>query len=182
MLAALRALGCWRPALGGAFGNRMHPSASTERAYGFMLKPRASLTSVLFSLWILYFHVCVFLKHGSCVKYSVLVLHQLPSFLVLGAVSITHLHFWKLDPSGSGTNSSHRLWSLVPVKLLSRVQLFVTPWTAAYQAPPSMEFSRQEYWSGLPFPSPGDLPDPGITPRSPTLQAGALPSELPGKP
>ena len=54
---------------------------------------------------------------------------------------------------------------------LSRVQLFVTPWTIAYQAPLSMGFSRQEYWSGLPFPSPGDLPDPGIEPRSPALQA-----------
>ena len=68
------------------------------------------------------------------------------------------------------------------VKSLSCVQLFVTPWTVAYQAPLSMEFPRQEYWSGLPFPSPGDLPDPGIEPRSPTLQADALPSELPGKP
>ena len=48
------------------------------------------------------------------------------------------------------------------VKFLSHVQLFATPWTVAYQAPPSMEFSRQEYWSGLPFLSPGDLPDPGI--------------------
>ena len=57
-----------------------------------------------------------------------------------------------------------------------------TPWTVAYQAPLSMEFSRQEYWSGLPFPSPGDLPDPGIKPRSPALQAGSLPSELQGKP
>ena len=66
-----------------------------------------------------------------------------------------------------------------PVKLLSRVQLFATPWTVAHQAPPSMEFSRQEYWSGLPFPSPGDLPDPGIKPRSLELQADALPSELP---
>ena len=52
----------------------------------------------------------------------------------------------------------------------------------AYQAPLSMEFSRQEYWSGLPFPSPGDLPDPGIEPGSPALQADALPSEPPGKP
>ena len=52
----------------------------------------------------------------------------------------------------------------VKVKLFSRVWLFVTPWTVAYQAPPSMEFSRQEYWSGVPFPSPGDLPDPGIKP------------------
>ena len=57
-----------------------------------------------------------------------------------------------------------------------------TPWTAAYQAPPSMGFFRQEYWSGLPFPSPGDLPNLGIEPRSPTLQADALPSEPPGKP
>ena len=51
----------------------------------------------------------------------------------------------------------------------SRVWLFVTPWTVAYQASPSMGFSRQEYWSGLPFPSPGDLPNPGIEPRSPAL-------------
>ena len=48
------------------------------------------------------------------------------------------------------------------MKLLSHVRLFATPWTVAYQAPQSMEFSRQEYWSGLPFPSPGDLPNPGI--------------------
>ena len=68
------------------------------------------------------------------------------------------------------------------MKSLSRVQLFETPWTIAYQAPPSMEFSRQEYWSGLPFPSLGDLPDPGIEPRSPALQADALLSEPPGKP
>ena len=59
----------------------------------------------------------------------------------------------------------------VKVKSPSRVRLFATPWTVAYQAPPSMGFSRQEYWSGLPFPSPRDLPDPGIEPRSPTLQA-----------
>ena len=63
------------------------------------------------------------------------------------------------------------------VKSLSRVRLFVTPWTVAYQAPPSMGFSRQDCWSGLPFPSPGDLPDPGIEPGSPTLQADALLSE-----
>ena len=61
--------------------------------------------------------------------------------------------------------------------LLRRVQLFAIPWTVIYQAPPSMEFSRQEYWSRLPFLSPGDLPSPGIKPRSPTLQADALPSE-----
>ena len=67
------------------------------------------------------------------------------------------------------------------VKLLSRVQFFGTPWTVAYQAPPCMGFFGQECWSGLPFPSPGDLPDPGIEPGSPTLQAEALPSEPPGK-
>ena len=70
----------------------------------------------------------------------------------------------------------------VKVKLLSRVRLFVTPWTVAYQAPPAMGFSRQEYRSGLPFPSPGDLPDQVNEPESPTLQADALPSEPPGKP
>ena len=67
----------------------------------------------------------------------------------------------------------------VKVKSLSHVRLFVTPWTVAYQAAPSMGFSRQGYWSGLPFPSPGNLPDPGIEPGSPTLQAEALISELP---
>ena len=68
------------------------------------------------------------------------------------------------------------------MKSLSRVRLFVTPWTVAYRAPQSTEFSRQEYWSGLPFPSPGDLPNPGIEPGSPALQADALPSESPEKP
>ena len=68
------------------------------------------------------------------------------------------------------------------VKWLRRAQLFVTPWTVAYQAPPSMGFSRQEYWSEVPFPSPGNLPSPGNEPGSPALQADALPSEPPGKP
>ena len=68
------------------------------------------------------------------------------------------------------------------MKLLSRVQLFVIPWTVAYQATLSMEFSRQDYWSGLPFPSPGDASYPGSKPRSPALQADALLSEPPGKP
>ena len=63
---------------------------------------------------------------------------------------------------------------------LSRVQLFATPWTVAHQAPLSMGFSRPEYWSGLPFPSPTDLPNPGIEPGSPAWQAGALSSEPPG--
>ena len=68
----------------------------------------------------------------------------------------------------------------VKLKFLSHVRLFATPWTVAYQAPPSLGFSRQEYWSGVPFPSPGDLPNPGIEPGSPALQADALPSEPPG--
>ena len=63
-------------------------------------------------------------------------------------------------------------------KSLSHVRLFETPWTGTHQAPLSMEFSRQEYWSGLPFPSPGDLPDPRPEPRSPAEQAISLPSEL----
>ena len=68
---------------------------------------------------------------------------------------------------------------------LSRVCPFAAPWTAAPQAPPSMGFSRQEYWSGLPCPSPGDLPDPGIelmSPMSPALAGGFFTAELPGKP
>ena len=57
----------------------------------------------------------------------------------------------------------------------------MTPWTTAHQAPLSIGFCRQEYWSGLPFLSPWGLPDPGIEPRSPVLQADSLPSELPWK-
>ena len=64
----------------------------------------------------------------------------------------------------------------------SRIRLFAVLWTVAHKAPLSMGFSRQEYWSGLPCLSPGDFPNPGTEPRSPTLQVGSLPSELPGKP
>ena len=70
----------------------------------------------------------------------------------------------------------------VKVNSLSRVQLSVTPWTVAYQVPLSMGFSRQEYRTGLPLPSPGGLSDPGIEPRSPALQAEALLPKPPGKP
>ena len=84
-------------------------------------------------------------------------------------------------PVPKGTNSSESKKERKKVKSLSRVRLFVTPWTVTYQAPPSMGSSRQEYWSGLPFPSPGDLPDPGIKPGSPALQADALTSEPPVK-
>ena len=75
-------------------------------------------------------------------------------------------------------NLKSRIWDpKVKVKSLTRVRLFATPWTVAYQAPPSMGFSRKECWSGLPLPSPGDPPDPGMEPKSPTLQTDALPSE-----
>ena len=70
----------------------------------------------------------------------------------------------------------------VRVKSLSRVRLSATPWAVAYQPSPSMGFSGQEYWSGLPFPSPGDLPHPGIEPGSPALEGDALPAEPAGKP
>ena len=68
----------------------------------------------------------------------------------------------------------------VKVKSFSRIRLFATPWSVAHQAPPSMEFSKQEYWSGLPFPSPEDLPDPGIEPMSLTLLGGFCTAEPPG--
>ena len=71
---------------------------------------------------------------------------------------------------------------LLLLSRFSRVRLCATPETAAHQAPPSLGFSRQDHWSGLPFPSPGDLPNPGIELGSPTLQADTLPSEPPGKP
>ena len=102
-------------------------------------------------------------------------------------------HFIKMPGwvEGIVKMEQHRLkltyiWDLFPptfkVKLLSLLRLSVIPLTVAYQAPPSTAFSRQEYWSGLPFPSPGDLSEPGIKPRSSALQADALPSEPPGKP
>ena len=82
---------------------------------------------------------------------------------------------------GSQDKSLHGYWK-VKVSSLSRVWLFGTPWTVARQAPLSMEFSRQEYWSGLSFPPPGDLPDPGIELRSLAIQVDSWPSEPPGKP
>ena len=66
-------------------------------------------------------------------------------------------------------------------QLLSHVQLCVSPWAVVYQAPPSMGFSRQGYWSGLPFPPPGDLPDPGTETTSPVVAGGFFTTEPPGK-
>ena len=99
---------------------------------------------------------------------------SLPGSSVYGILQTTMLEWVAISFSKTGLK--------VKVKSLSRVRLFATLWTVAHQAPLSMGFSRQDYWSGLPFPSPGDLPDPGIEPRSPTLQADALPSAPPGKP
>ena len=81
------------------------------------------------------------------------------------------------NPWRDGLCLEYAYASEVKVKSLSRVRLFETPWTVAHQAPPSMGFSKQEYWSGLPFPSPGNLPDPGIEPGSPAFQADVLTSE-----
>ena len=94
-------------------------------------------------------------------------------FIFVWFISIQHF------TSFSGNRISLFYILKVKGKSLSRVRLFVTPWTVAYQASPSMGFSRQEYWSGLPFPSPGNLSKPGIKPRSPALQADALTSEPP---
>ena len=92
------------------------------------------------------------------------------------------MHLWYLNFDKGGKNITTGQRKKVQVKSLSHVQLFATPWTVAYQATPSMGFSRQEYWSGLPFPSPGDMPNQGIEPWSPALQADTLTSEPPGKP
>ena len=73
-------------------------------------------------------------------------------------------------------------WTVVVVKMLSRVWLFATPWTAACQVPLSMEFRRQKYWSGLPFPPRRDLPNSGFKPMSPALTGTFITTELPGKP
>ena len=83
-------------------------------------------------------------------------------------------HSWQ-SPGSRSHDSNLKLVSV------SRVRLFVTPWTVAHQAPLSMGLSRQEYRSGQPFPSPGDIPDPWVEPESPILQADSLSSEPPGK-
>ena len=98
-------------------------------------------------------------------------MHVLPPILSSSLFSDTRIEDWlqvKLSES--------------EVKSLSHVQLFAAPWTIAYQGPLSTGFSRQEYWSGLQFPSPGDLRNQGIEPGSPSFRADALPSESPGKP
>ena len=98
-------------------------------------------------------------------------------FLILTVYGL--IHSFLLEYSHLTMLQWFLLWCGLYV--ISRVWLFVTPWTVAHQAPLSMGFSRQEYWSGLPFSSPGDLPNPGIEPGSPACQADSLPSEPSGK-
>ena len=97
-------------------------------------------------------------------------------------ISQTRILEWGAFSFSRGSSQTRDQTHRKKVKSPSRVRLFATPWTSSLPAPPSMGFSRQEYWSGLPFPSPGDLPNPGIEPRSPAFQADALTSETPGKP
>ena len=108
-------------------------------------------------------------------------LHSKRLSSVISSTTIQKHQFFSTHPS-LWSNSHIHTWRKVKVKSLCHVRLFATLWTVAHQAPPFMGFSRQEYCSGLPFPSPGDLPNPGIKPGSPALQADALTSEPPGKP
>ena len=93
-----------------------------------------------------------------------------------------HLHSCHTLLSSQLLPTAHLLQVHHPLRGPSRVRLFATPWTVALQAPLSMGFSRRKSWSGLPFPSPGDLPDPGIKLRSPTLLVDSVLSEPPRKP
>ena len=127
-----------------------------------VLYPSLNWTELIWATVFLHIHVPAF-KPGT-IRAKIFILTSL-KFCIKLQFSITFTQYVK-----------------VKVKSLSRVWLFATPWTVAYQASPSMGFSRQEYWSGLPFPSPGDLPHPGVKPRSPALEADALTSEPPGKP
>ena len=104
--------------------------------------------------------------------------------------SFNFLALWVPSMSSPGSHNTpvnffrlFKIWKcsencVVHTLLVTQSWLFGTPWTAAHQAPLSMRFSRQEYWSGLPFPSPGDLPNPGVEPGSPALHADSLPPEL----
>ena len=112
------------------------------------------------------------------VSFSLLPPFSYPHYL--GPVSWRNLYLPGLFSDG-GKKSTIAISTYQLVQLLSRVQLFATPWTVAYEAPPSTRFSRQEYWSWLPLPSPEDLPNPGTEPESPAMQADTLPSELPRK-
>ena len=99
-----------------------------------------------------------------------IVFHIMYSIDIYWTSSMDETLWWEISINSKiNKNSLHPklIYNLVKVKSLSCVRLFVTPWTVAYQAPLSIGFSRQQYWSGLQFPSPGDLPDPGIELQSP---------------
>ena len=98
-----------------------------------------------------------------------------------GQGSLVSCHLWSRTESDTTEAMQQQQQQQQQQQSLSHVLIFVTPWTAAHQAPLSMKFSMQEYWSGLPFPFPGDLPDPGLEPGSPALQEDSLLSEPPGK-
>ena len=93
---------------------------------------------------------------------------------------LEHFVKWNKPVSEGQTEHGFHLYGEGESEVAQSCPTLCDPWTVAYQAPPSMGFSRQKYWSGLPFPSPGDLPEPGIESRSPTLKADALTSEPPG--
>ena len=128
--------------------------------------------------------IWIYLITGSLCCLMAFVQFRFPHTLYLVSTNLTSFSmsflvcFWGIFDPLNFVNSCCTTWS--EVKLFSCVWLFATPWTVAYQAPPSLGFSRQEYWSGLPFPFPGDLPNPVIEPGSPVLQADALLSEPPG--
>ena len=115
-------------------------------------------------------------------------IHWLQWSLLITTFSYKGLMQWIIPPPKWDCQPKYfcNLWSVCVLVALSHVAshvwLFVTPWAITHQAPLSMEFFRQEYWSGLPFPSPGDLPNPGTESSSPTLQTDSLPSEPPEKP
>ena len=116
-----------------------------------------------------YFRLCGL--HMTSVVYSLMFCY----FTALKTEKSFLAHrIYKNRPDSLLNPNTEDLKCKVKVKSFSCVQIFGTPWTGAHQAPPSMEFFRQEYWSGLPFPSPEDLPHPGIEPGSPAVQADAF--------
>ena len=120
----------------------------------------------------------VFASHGLLLHFGIRVIKL--SHFFGGSLVCLNAYICIVFPN---TYFSERRYNLFEVKWksFSLVWLFATPWTVVYHTPPSMGFSRQGYWSGLPFPSPEDLRDPEIEPKSPALKADALPSEPPGK-
>ena len=108
-------------------------------------------------------------------------LQSIGSFDTLVSGGISRIHSEKAVQLGRWREADHILAKEAFRERGEVVLLFVTPWAVAHQAPLSMGLSRQEYWSGLPFPSPGDLPNPEIEPGSPELEADSLPTELSGK-